>query len=486
MIDEATDVNMKANSIIYACLWDKSTCGPTTFYLKVLPLIRRDADGIYKSVTDYLEKNNIDITNMMGISTDGANVMIGWENGVCALLKRINPFLVSTHCIAHRLSLASNDAFKNFASLVEVETTLKSIYKYFKNSTTNISNLETIESIVREPTIRPKKVQDTRWIYIHRCIQAVKSSYKSLILFFKSLSVQEKDVVAQALHDKLLDGSFVQKFLLLEKVMEILNAVVMNFQRTNVNFGIVDSQITVATTQLLQLTNVDEMNYSFVTTLTSNDLGIQIKPSPAGDRAAFARVKSDFLKMLCANLRERFRHRDFISAFALLNIEMYKLLDPKSNNYNRDIENFGNEEIKKLADHYGKSRQNINRAILMPWIQPTSLQAEWPQARKIIFDRYIELESDRVWRNFMIEMQELYPNFAKLIRLLLVVPFSTVECERGFSQFNLIKTRLRNRLSPVNMDILMRLSVDEKDLVETDFTRALSIWHKKERRVSYI
>jgi hypothetical protein len=53
--------------------------------------------------------------------------MVGWENGVCAVFRKINPFLVSTHCIAHRLSLASKDAFKNLNTLVEIETTLKSI-----------------------------------------------------------------------------------------------------------------------------------------------------------------------------------------------------------------------------------------------------------------------------------------------------------------------------------------------------------------------
>jgi hypothetical protein len=225
-----------------------------------------------------------------------------------------------------------------------------------------------------------------------------------------------------------------------------------------------------------------EIQISFVTSLSSKDLEIQIKPLLNSDRASFAKTKSEFLKMLCANLRERFRQRDLISAFSLLNVEKYKLLDPKSTSYNKELENFGHDEIQKLSDHYGKSRINANRAILMPLIQTTSLLAEWPQVRKIIFDRYIGLESDLVWRNFIIEMQDLYPNFAKLVRTLLVIPFSTVECERGFSQFNLIKTRLRNRLTPINMDVLMRLSNDEKTLDETDFTRALSIWHKKERR----
>jgi hypothetical protein len=482
MIDEATDVNMKANLIVYACVWDRTLCAPKKFFLKVLPLTRRDALGIHKTLSEYLLNKDVDVTNLMGISTDGASVMIGAENGVCSLFKKTNPFLISTHCIAHRLSLASNDAFKEYTSLLEVETTLRSIYKFFKYSTNNITTLEQIETIVKEPLIRPKKVQDTRWIYIHRCIHAVKSSFKSLVLFFRGQAVQDKDVVAQALHDKLIDCAFLQKFLFLEKVMEILNSLILNFQRANVNFGLVESQLTAVLEQLTLLRNEDEIQSVFVTTLIANDFEIKLRPLGVSDKISFQKTKSEFLKSICTNIRERFRHRDMISAFGLLNIERYRLLDPKSANYKIELEKFGQEDIQKFAIHYGKCRKSEKGAIFKSWVHEAGLLNEWPQVKRIIMDRYLNLDSEQVWRNFTIEMQDLYPNFSKLIRTLLIVPFSTVDCERGFSQFNLIKTRLRNRLTPVNMDILMRLSVEEKELVEVDFQRALTFWHKKERR----
>jgi hypothetical protein len=57
MIDEVSDVKMKANLIVYACVWDKSICAPYNFFLKVLPFV-----------------GMIDLTTLMGISTDGASV----------------------------------------------------------------------------------------------------------------------------------------------------------------------------------------------------------------------------------------------------------------------------------------------------------------------------------------------------------------------------------------------------------------------------
>ena len=48
----------------------------------------------------------------MSFSSDGANVMLGRNNGVAAKLANKNPYLFVSHCIAHRLALACNSAQK--------------------------------------------------------------------------------------------------------------------------------------------------------------------------------------------------------------------------------------------------------------------------------------------------------------------------------------------------------------------------------------
>ena len=39
--------------------------------------------------------------------------MLGKKSGMAAQLKKVNPFLTSTHCVAHRTSLAALEASKN-------------------------------------------------------------------------------------------------------------------------------------------------------------------------------------------------------------------------------------------------------------------------------------------------------------------------------------------------------------------------------------
>ena len=57
-------------------------------------------------------------------------------------------------------------------------------------------------------------------------------------------------------------------------------------------------------------------------------------------------------------------------------------------------------------------------------------------------------------------VQYLYTaNFADTALRFLTAPVSTVECERGFSRQNLIKTKTRNCLKTVTLENLMRISI---------------------------
>ena len=57
-----------------------------------------------------MDENNLSVSKMMGLGTDGAAVMTGKCNGVAARFKRRQPLLTSIHCVCHRLALAAAHA----------------------------------------------------------------------------------------------------------------------------------------------------------------------------------------------------------------------------------------------------------------------------------------------------------------------------------------------------------------------------------------
>ena len=72
---------------------------------------------------------------------------------------------------------------------------------------------------------------------------------------------------------------------------------------------------------------------------------------------------------------------------------------------------------------------------------------------------------------------DAFPNIIKLLGIIYFIPFSSVDCERKFSKQNLIKTDLWNSLNNETLHFWMMVGLEEKDLSEFDFTRALQIWN---------
>ena len=68
--------------------------------------------------------------------------MVGKKSGVAAQLKKINPFLTSTHCVAHRTNLATLEASKNQSCKemsVAIDSMLNTLAGFFKNPPKKIS-----------------------------------------------------------------------------------------------------------------------------------------------------------------------------------------------------------------------------------------------------------------------------------------------------------------------------------------------------------
>ena len=54
----------------------------------------------------------------------------------------------------------------------------------------------------------------------------------------------------------------------------------------------------------------------------------------------------------------------------------------------------------------------------------------------------------------------IFPNCLKLLHLMLIFPLSTACVERFFSKMKLVKTRLRNQLSQVNLENLLFIATE--------------------------
>ena len=74
------------------------------------------------------------------------------------------------------------------------------------------------------------------------------------------------------------------------------------------------------------------------------------------------------------------------------------------------------------------------------------------------------------------EIQAMFPNLSKLAAIGLLLPMSTLDCERGFSALSRIKTNLCNRLSSRILNDLKTITVEGPPPSEFLYEQACDIW----------
>lgn len=124
------------------------------------------------------------------------------------------------------------------------------------------------------------------------------------------------------------------------------------------------------------------------------------------------------------------------------------------------------------CDFYGSCHNDS-----VPYIDSNQLRIEWEILKPLIIqERY---PTDRIyilWKLIFMYHKEMFPNILKLDELALIAPLQTVDCERGSSTQNDIKSSDRNRLSSNRLNKLMKISKHKVDIADFDFDTAVGAW----------
>ena len=90
--------------------------------------------------------------------------------------------MISIHCGAHRLALASSQAAESIAYLKRFDNHLITLFYYFKNSPVREAALHQIQEIMEEPVLRLKRAVYTRWLSHDQAVTSIRRCLNSLQL----------------------------------------------------------------------------------------------------------------------------------------------------------------------------------------------------------------------------------------------------------------------------------------------------------------
>ena len=119
------------------------------YFFEIAELSNGTASAIFETVLRIMDRKELPLEKAYGMATDGASVMVGVRAGVTTLMKKKNPFMLSTHCIAHRLALASGQAADSVPYIKKYQQYINTIYKYYHYSPKHWSKLKEMQIILQ-------------------------------------------------------------------------------------------------------------------------------------------------------------------------------------------------------------------------------------------------------------------------------------------------------------------------------------------------
>ncbi|XP_015761809.1 PREDICTED: uncharacterized protein KIAA1586-like [Acropora digitifera] len=204
----------------------------------------------------------------MGLATDGASVMVGSREGVASKLKRDNPCTIAIHCVCHRLALACTDSNEYTKYIQDVSDILRQTWKHFENSPKRMALLMKVLTNVNEVRVsstkgkkvlakKLKKACKTRWLSFDKSVEAMKQQYCGVIQTLQELDSKHNDATAAGLSKKMKNAKFIGALYILAEVLPVLSSLSYTFQRSNINFSLIQPQVKATKQHLNQIVEDD-------------------------------------------------------------------------------------------------------------------------------------------------------------------------------------------------------------------------------------
>ena len=190
------------------------------------------------------------------------------------------------------------------------------------------------------------------------------------------------------------------------------------------------------------------------------------------------KVKADFAETLESNFRKRFSKEsmNIVSAFEVLALRSLSFVPME------EIDDYGNDKLEMLIEHYGKKHKTEN-GVIAAVIDCPACRREWSIAKRLVLQqKYPRDKMSLLWKIMYQNHKDVLPNLITLPELALILPIHKTDCERGFSKQNLIKSKSRNRIEDAALNRLMTISIEGRPLEEFDFAQSLSIWKGENNR----
>ncbi|XP_033325791.2 uncharacterized protein LOC117220178 isoform X1 [Megalopta genalis] len=471
LVDESTDVSNDKNLCILVRYVDEGAI--VTYLLDYIKISKSNAENLYKCFIYALQKNNLDIANLVGVCIDNANVMLEKHNSFVSRILAKNSEVVIVPCTCHCMHLIAYSATKCLPT--EIVSVIYKIYNYFSRSPKrqNMWN-ETFKifNIGERKIIQPSP---TRWLMLRKSINIILMQFPALVQFFLDAFVTDNTESVTYIF-KILNNRLTKVYLeFLKYILGVMNKYNLLFQSNDVMIHLLSHKLN----KFLKFLGSSFLTYECINTAqhlhaidiydNKNLMPVEEILLHADAEAAMEEVKStndvsdDDMKQFYQNI-QKFYQTAYEAATARLPFdeEFLNALDFLNPTITLDIR-MHKDQLNHILQKFPSKFDNHN------------VHLEWREIA-VYFEPNETIEIAKLnicdfWKKISQIKNPLgqcrFPNIMKVVQLCLALPHSNAEVERFFSMISKIKTDKRNKLRCKTISSLTRLKLDLKSTKKT-------------------
>ena len=443
MIDESTDIAMRKHLITNVKYVDKTSGEVKTEFLQDVQIIDGKADTIFHATKNVIE-NKLGIDNLSAFGSDGCNTMIGRKNGVATKIKELKPEVINIHCHNHRLALAAKDSFESIPMFRDLDDTITHVYKYYHGSAVRSQSLEKMQKVLNDTDSAKtiKNASHTRWLSHLNAVTSLRDAYEAVVADLENSTVGGKDIVrlgsgpsAAGLIKKLKTVRAVHVIHFLCDALKPLTQLALVFEKNNIDLSTVHPRLQTTLLMLKDLKAVEGPSMKKVPRILES-FGLSPKEQ---EIEAVKSAEKLFIDNLVENINNRLENSEIIDRLSIFNF---------ADLHETCTSLYGNDEILELANFLNLDSDEA----LYEWnqfkttcVDSNSSQVNGPMAVTRLIHKLSKTTGN------------IFPAIAKMAATAAVLPLSTAEVERMFSDVKRTVTILRNRLTVENVQNLLMI-----------------------------
>lgn len=460
LIDESTDIACAKNLCLAIRYYSSNKKLITSTFYRLIQMAGSDAEDMSEAVLYALSQDNLSVRKLMGIGTDGANVMVGSHNSVFTRLKELQQDLILVKCLCHSLALAVSKAVEILPKQLEYVT--REIYNWFGSSESRKRKYADLySSLTGKLPLKILRLCETRWLSRDSCVERIMSQWNELVAHFRSLKETEREYVVDQLFSMLSDPFLRLYFVFLKPILKQFSQVNALFQSKSAAQLHLYGELMLFYKSLLKrvcpigsfvhLSDAELLNFSFRNhVLPTSGVNYGAEFTILLSTLPYSQLPAsdiDYVKERCRSF--------LVEALAQVqmripdNVRLFAMLDMLSPGNAASGANKGS--IAELLAHFSHLNFPVGD-IDTQWFTVNLIDWSAIAGRNNFsaeeFWSMVYEYKDSVGRRMFLELG----NFALA---LLSLPLSNADVERVFSQQNIIKSKLRSRLGVSTVESIL-------------------------------